>query len=88
MPPNLLDFNDLPRTFATGCPCLTKGGLVPVVIKEALGSKQWKVMQIDENGEETGITWEKKSQQLRRVKKNESHPLIRRSIIAPSPLHK
>ena len=88
MPPNLLDFNDLPRTFATGCPCLTKGGLVPVVIKEALGSKQWKVMKIDENGEETGITWEKKSQQLRRVKKNESHPLIRRSIIAPSPLHK
>lgn len=59
-------------------PCFLEPGRIPIVIKEAIGHKQWNVVKINPNGEEEpSLQWEKKSNQLRKAKKiDDPHPLI------------
>ena len=72
-----IDFHLLPKSFGTNCPCILKSGNGPALIKEILGLRVWKVVTIDPNGQESGTILIRKSQQIRKVKVTDSHPLVR-----------
>ena len=69
-------FNSLPSRFAPGFPCYMKAKKAVGVIKKAMGPKEWLVVEVDENGDECGVEAKMTSRQLRRMRRDESHPLI------------
>jgi hypothetical protein len=67
-----------PVRFCVGAACIIKTGKIPARIIETLGEKRWRVELLDEEtGESTGSTLERKSQQLRKAKPEDKHPLLR-----------
>jgi hypothetical protein len=77
------DINKLARKgFEVGYPCFLKGAgvsvSIPCIITEVLGKKNWKVAKVDEHGTATDQTFEKKSTQLTKPKREHStqHPLV------------
>ena len=66
------------QTFAPGFPCFLRSTHnIPVLIREERGPQQWTVEYLDPmTGQPSGVQRDASSQQLRKCKAFESHPLI------------
>ena len=63
--------------FGVGSSCIHKRGNIPALITKTLGEKKWLVELLDNETGETTSTKEVTSQQLRRPKAEDNHPLLR-----------
>jgi hypothetical protein len=62
--------------FGVGSPCIHKKGNIPALITKTLGEKKWLVELLDDETGDTTTTKEVTSQQLRRPKAGDNHPLL------------